>query len=138
MFCHLILQMLGFGYFSLLEREGESHHFRFLYFEVLRWPFLLACQHQTSNIIYHVCILAKNATVLVHDATFEKGQEHLARKVRHATVEEAIDVSKQANAEHLILTHFSQRHLLPAFDYSRNPNVGVAFDHTEVSGVCFV
>lgn len=51
----------------------------------------------------------QNATVLVHDATFEDELLDEAQKRKHSTVTEALDVGVAMNAKHTILTHFSTR-----------------------------
>ncbi|ETW09117.1 hypothetical protein, variant 1 [Aphanomyces invadans] len=53
---------------------------------------------------------AKDADVLIHEATFEDGMMGEAKKKDHSTTEEAIDVGIRANAKHILLTHFSQRY----------------------------
>lgn len=53
--------------------------------------------------------LSKNASVVVHEATFDSTTEDLAASYGHATNTEAAFVAKQAAAKHLILTHISAR-----------------------------
>ncbi|KAL4166634.1 hypothetical protein KRP22_013889 [Phytophthora ramorum] len=53
---------------------------------------------------------AKDAFLMVHEATFEDGLTKEAKDKAHCTMEEAIGVGRQANARHLLLTHFSQRY----------------------------
>eukprot|EP00941_MAST-03F_sp_MAST-3F-sp1_P004424 g4424.t1 len=52
----------------------------------------------------------KNATLLIHEATFEDGMQVEALKKKHSTVTEAIDVSRKMGAFRTILTHFSARY----------------------------
>lgn len=54
--------------------------------------------------------LAKNATVLVHEATFSKEEGELAREYYHSTTAQAAMVAKEANVEQLIMTHISARY----------------------------
>lgn len=84
----------------------------------------------------------KNATLLIHEATFEPQLEREARKKKHSTTAEAIESARRMNAKWTILTHFSQRY--PKFPEGivlcndekvkedQHPetleNVGVAFD----------
>jgi len=55
--------------------------------------------------------LAKDADVLVHEATFEEGDEKQAHSYFHSTSKEAAEIARQANVQKLILTHFSARYL---------------------------
>ncbi|MDR2832825.1 MAG: ribonuclease Z [Streptococcaceae bacterium] len=57
-------------------------------------------------------ILAYNADVLVHEATFEQGQEKMARRYFHSTNIEAASVAKDANVKKLLLTHISARYMI--------------------------
>lgn len=54
--------------------------------------------------------LAKDANVLVHEATFGGGEEKLAYEYYHSTTLQAATVAKEANANHLLLTHISSRY----------------------------
>lgn len=54
--------------------------------------------------------LGKNATILIHEATFEDCLHAEALTKRHSTVSEALKVAHQMNAYRVILTHFSQRY----------------------------
>ena len=51
-----------------------------------------------------------DATILIHEATFEEDLLLEAEKKRHSTVTEALTVAKKMNAFRVILTHFSQRY----------------------------
>ena len=51
-----------------------------------------------------------DATILIHEATFEEDLLSEAEKKRHSTVTEALTVAKKMNAFRVILTHFSQRY----------------------------
>ncbi|KDN37931.1 hypothetical protein K437DRAFT_31797 [Tilletiaria anomala UBC 951] len=53
---------------------------------------------------------SKGVTVLIHEATLEDGQEEMAAAKGHSTFGQAIQLAKNANAEHCFLTHFSQRY----------------------------
>ena len=55
-------------------------------------------------------ILSKGADVLIHEATFSKNEDMLAKKSLHSTVEDACRVAKEAGVAQLILTHFSPRY----------------------------
>ncbi|KAH9268341.1 hypothetical protein BASA84_000255 [Batrachochytrium salamandrivorans] len=77
------------------------------------------------------------AHFLLHEATFddEKLQEAVDR--RHCTINEALQIGHAMNADHILLTHFSQRYpKMPNIEASPNgtvisektPIVGIAFD----------
>ena len=75
--------------------------------------------------------LAKNADVLIHDATFTSDLEDLAREYYHSTAREAAKIAKEANVKLLVLFHISQR-------YAENINILInearkIFDNTIVS-----
>ncbi len=53
--------------------------------------------------------MGRNATVLIHEATFADCKTEEAVKKKHSTISEAIQVATEMIANSLILTHFSQR-----------------------------
>eukprot|EP00644_Phytophthora_capsici_P007718 jgi/Phyca11/510469/fgenesh2_kg.PHYCAscaffold_61_\ len=53
---------------------------------------------------------ANGAFLIVHEATFEDELTKEAKDKAHCTMAEAIEVGRQANTRHLLLTHFSQRY----------------------------
>ncbi|MGT2665741.1 ribonuclease Z [Streptococcus rifensis] len=55
--------------------------------------------------------LAVNADVLVHESTYGKGDEKIARKHGHSTNMQAAEVANEANAKRLLLNHVSARFL---------------------------
>jgi ribonuclease Z len=83
--------------------------------------------------------LAENADLLVHEATFSKGEEKLAFDYFHSTTHQAAKVAKLSNSQQLCLTHISSR-------YDRNawrelvgeakevfPNTDIAEDFKEIN-----
>lgn len=60
----------------------------------------------TANAI----LLAKNADLLIHEATFSKGEEKLAYDYFHSTTYQAAEIAKQAACGMLCLTHISSRY----------------------------
>ncbi|KAF9101300.1 hypothetical protein BGX29_005816 [Mortierella sp. GBA35] len=72
----------------------------------------------------------KGATVLLHEATFEDDMEEEAVKKRHSTTREAIMVGEGMEAQHTLLTHFSQRYpKIPRFDSEdKSTIIGICFD----------
>lgn len=55
--------------------------------------------------------LAENADVLVHESTFDKESQKIARDYFHSTCVDAAKVAKEARAQQLYLTHISSRYL---------------------------
>lgn len=55
--------------------------------------------------------LAENADILIHESTFRKDEDKMARAYFHSTTHQAATVAKKANAKRLILTHISARYL---------------------------
>ncbi|MED4123914.1 ribonuclease Z [Halalkalibacterium halodurans] len=53
---------------------------------------------------------AKNVNVLIHEATFLDDKKGHAHEYGHSTMADAIELAKQANVDHLILTHISSRY----------------------------
>jgi ribonuclease Z len=53
--------------------------------------------------------LAREADVLIHEATFEKELWESAQEMKHSTTIDAEQIAKNANAKLLIITHISSR-----------------------------
>jgi ribonuclease Z len=64
--------------------------------------------------------LAINADVLVHESTYGKGDEQIARKHGHSTNMEAAQVAKDAGVKRLLLNHISPRFLSKDISRLRN------------------
>ncbi|MEH7333740.1 ribonuclease Z [Neobacillus drentensis] len=84
-------------------------------------------------------LLAKNADLLVHEATFSKGEEKLASDYFHSTTHQAAEIAREAGCKQLCLTHISSR-------YDRNdwkelvdeakeifPNTDISEDFKEIN-----
>ncbi|MEX2397978.1 MAG: ribonuclease Z [Balneolales bacterium] len=54
--------------------------------------------------------LAENATILYHEATFSHSLKEKAKETGHSSAQDAAIVAKTANAERLVLSHFSARY----------------------------
>ena len=70
----------------------------------------------------------KNATLLIHEATFTQDLEDKAKIFKHSTMDEAMQVSRDMGAKFTILTHFSARYDLTSLAIPRGDNTGIAFD----------
>ncbi|CAL5443925.1 unnamed protein product [Camellia sinensis] len=74
------------------------------------------------------------ATVLIHEATFEDAMVDEAIARNHSTTKEAIEVGNSAGAYRIILTHFSQRYpKIPVFDETHMHKTCIAFDLMSVN-----
>lgn len=54
--------------------------------------------------------IIKNVDVLYHEATFLKDLEDLCVKTKHSTAEQAATIARDANAQKLIIGHYSSRY----------------------------
>lgn len=78
--------------------------------------------------------IGKNSDLLIHEATFQNEFIEFAKKHRHSSLSMAIEQSKEMQAKHTILTHFSSRYqILPYIDEQLDSNIGIAFDYMEVT-----
>ncbi len=59
-----------------------------------------------EEIISHI----KNVTTLYHEATFLSDMNERAKQTQHSTAAQAATIAKKANAEQLLLGHFSARY----------------------------
>ena len=82
--------------------------------------------------------LSKNATIVIHEATFSEDEEEMAGNYFHSTTKQAARLAADAGAGKLCLTHFSARYQLEdlaaltkeAAQYF--PNVVAAYDFLEI------
>lgn len=65
-----------------------------------------------SDTAYNEAMLPiiKDVSVLYHESTFIEKNAELAPKTKHSTAKEAASIAKQANAQTLILGHYSTRY----------------------------
>jgi ribonuclease Z len=73
---------------------------------------------------------ARDATLLIHEATIEDDKPDVAEKKGHSTFGQAIDVGTRMNAKYIVLNHFSQRYpKAPSLQLSESgPAVAISFD----------
>ncbi|XP_066400748.1 tRNase Z TRZ3, mitochondrial [Miscanthus floridulus] len=77
---------------------------------------------------------SRDATVLIHEATFEDSMKDEAIARNHSTTKEAIEVGTLAGAYRIILTHFSQRYpKIPVIDEVDMEKTCIAFDLMSVN-----
>ncbi len=80
--------------------------------------------------------VAKNADLLIHDASFTSELEDWAKETKHSTAREAAEVAKRAGVKKLILTHISARYKddTPLLEEAKSvfENVEVARDFTVI------
>jgi ribonuclease Z len=77
---------------------------------------------------------SQDATVLIHEATFDDGLLEEAEAKRHSLTKEAIETGVAAGVYRTILTHFSQRYpKIPVFDDSYTSRTCIAFDMMSVN-----
>jgi ribonuclease Z len=57
-----------------------------------------------------IASFVKNVTLLYHEATFDKTMDELAKISGHSTTHDAATIAKKANAESLVIGHFSARY----------------------------
>src|SRR5204862_7692940 len=51
--------------------------------------------------------LAQNADVLIHESTFQDGEEEQALQLKHSSAGQAAEVGTQAGARRLVLIHYT-------------------------------
>ena len=81
--------------------------------------------------------LGKDATILIHEATFDDDVAEDAVSKRHSTVSEALGMGVRMNAFRVILTHFSQRYPnvppMPSGSDGDDARALLAFDYMHLS-----
>lgn len=83
-------------------------------------------------------LLSLDADLVIHEATFSKGEENLAYEYFHSTTVQAAEIAKKAGAKRLCMTHISSRydrnswHTLVAEAQEVFPKSMIAEDFKEV------
>ena len=80
---------------------------------------------------------ARNADLLVHEATFGDEEAERAIETGHSTAREAAQLAQRAGCRRLLLTHFSARYSRDASELdaqarSEFPNVTIGKDGMEI------
>ncbi|MDJ1472947.1 ribonuclease Z [Xanthocytophaga flava] len=92
-----------------------------------------------SDTAYYEPILEQihNVDLLYHEATFMNSEAERALKTHHSTTHDAAQIAKLANADKLLIGHFSARYkdLLPLLEEARSifPNTQLATEGTTIS-----
>ena len=75
-------------------------------------PYILAFSGDTRPCPRFVRVCQQYGAVdfLIHEATFDEGQREMSIQKKHSTIQEALSVANQVNANRTLLTHFSQRY----------------------------
>lgn len=73
-------------------------------------PGVTVCILGDTSPTVRVRLLAENADVLVHEATFDESLQENANRFGHSTAPQAALSARDANAKSLILTHISSRY----------------------------
>ncbi|WP_142427408.1 ribonuclease Z [Enterococcus durans] len=68
---------------------------------------ILGDTRKTGNSV----LLAQDSDILVHESTFNKNEEKMARNYYHSTTHQAAEIAKEAKTNKLLLTHISARYL---------------------------
>lgn len=76
--------------------------------------------------------IGMDSAVLIHEATFEDNLSETALLKKHSTVSQAVAQGARMNAKNTILTHFSQRSILPRLNPPLPRNVTIAMDYMEL------
>ena len=72
---------------------------------------------------------SRDASLLIHEATFEDALQDEAVSKKHSLTREAVAAGAAAGAYRTLLTHFSQRYpKIPVIDHTFADHTGIAFD----------
>ncbi|WP_078553330.1 ribonuclease Z [Bacillus alkalicellulosilyticus] len=78
--------------------------------------------------------LARDADVLIHEATFRQGEEDQAYQFFHSTTKQAAQLAIQASVKYLLITHISSRYSKEESEIEKEiqtlfPSSFLAYDH---------
>jgi len=88
---------------------------------IIRWKDVIEEEHYRIKVVYtgdtkpvnSIVKASKNATVLIHDSTFDSSKAKEAHEQGHSTSLDAAVNAAKANVELLVLTHISARYKNP-------------------------
>ncbi|XP_060580686.1 zinc phosphodiesterase ELAC protein 2-like [Ruditapes philippinarum] len=122
--------LLNVSKFVVMPVVHISHSFGISIKHIDGWKLVYSgdCMPSQELISY-----GKDCDILIHEGTFDDEAEVDARRKRHCTTGQAIEVGKKMNAKYTLLTHFSQRFpKIPEFSDKFTENVGFSFDFMQV------
>ncbi|KAL6054622.1 TRNase Z endonuclease [Balamuthia mandrillaris] len=92
----------------------------------LNWKIVYSGDTRPSEVL---AATGKDATLLIHEATFEDELASEAVEKNHSTTGEALYTASRMNAKFVMLTHFSQRYpKIPVINEGLKDITGIAFD----------
>ena len=88
---------------------------------VVKWRDVVKPEHYKIKVVYtgdtkpvkNTIEASKNATVLIHDGTFDSSKSKEAHEQGHSTASDAARIAAEANVDLLVLTHISARYKNP-------------------------
>lgn len=115
-------------------------HYRDSYAIAMTFPYENKGQPQQFKLAYsgdtglskQFTQIGLDADLLIHEATFGDEAIENAKEKRHSTVSIALEQSKRMQAQHTILTHFSQRNAVLPYINDRKCT-SIAFDYMEIT-----
>jgi ribonuclease Z len=132
--CHRICSSLGLLGLATVPVRHCSDAFGIVLRHHTGWSLVYSGDTEPSEALVRA---GAGATLLIHEATFEPLLINEARKKRHSTSVEAMDVARRMGAYSTVLTHFSQRY--PKFPEGVSEAVAARVERGEGSsfGVAF-
>ncbi|KAG7670989.1 hypothetical protein Ndes2526A_g01222 [Nannochloris sp. 'desiccata'] len=132
--CHRICSSLGLLGLATVPVRHCSDAFGIVLRHRTGWSLVYSGDTEPSEALVRA---GAGATLLIHEATFEPLLINEARKKRHSTSVEAMDVARRMGAYSTVLTHFSQRY--PKFPEGVSEAVATGIERGEgtIYGVAF-
>ncbi|KGX91317.1 ribonuclease Z [Pontibacillus halophilus JSM 076056 = DSM 19796] len=90
------------------------------------------CIFGDTRYVPNLTDFARNADVLVHEATFAEGEEAMAHDYHHSTTIQAAQFAKDSHVQKLILNHISSRYQNDMLETLRE-QARTIFPHTDIA-----